>query len=158
MALRIEPAKMQDLHTIVRLVKELAAYERLADEAVASEEDFRRALFGADRHVDALLAFIDDEAVGFALYFSTFSTFLGKRGLYLEDIFVEDEHRGRGIGTALLKRLGRIAKQQGCGRIEWSVLTWNRPSIDFYHRMGAVTLEDWRMFRITGPALEALAE
>jgi GNAT superfamily N-acetyltransferase len=158
MALRIEPATLRDLPAIVHLVKELAAYERLAHEMVASEDDFRRALFSPERHVDALMAFIDEKPVGFALYFSTFSTFLGKRGLYLEDIFVEPDYRGRGIGKALLRRLARIAKERNCGRMEWSVLTWNQPSIEFYHKLGAVTLEDWRMFRLTGPALEALAE
>ncbi len=95
--------------------------------------------------------------LGFALYFYNFSTFVGKRGIYLEDIYVEPEYRGRGIGSALLKRLARIAKEQDCGRMEWSVLTWNQPSIDFYHRLGAVTLEDWRTFRLHGEALERLA-
>jgi GNAT superfamily N-acetyltransferase len=92
------------------------------------------------------------------LYFHTFSTFLGKRGIYLEDIYVEPEYRGRGIGRALLKRLAIIAKEQHCGRMEWSVLTWNQPSIDFYHRLGAITLDDWRIFRLQGDALEQLAD
>jgi GNAT superfamily N-acetyltransferase len=104
------------------------------------------------------MAFADDAAVGFALYFYNFSTFLGKRGIYLEDIFVEPGHRGRGIGSALLKHLARIAKEQNCGRMEWSVLTWNQPSIDFYHRLGAVTLEDWRIFRLHGEPLGQLAK
>jgi GNAT superfamily N-acetyltransferase len=158
MALKIEPATVLDLSTIVRLVRQLAVYERLEHVMAATEEDFRRALFGPDRHADALIAFIDDMPVGFALYFCTFSTFLGKRGLYLEDIFVEPPYRGRGIGKALLRRLAAIAKEKDCGRMEWSVLTWNQPSIDFYHRLGAVTLEDWRVFRLTGDALQALAE
>ena len=158
MTLRIEPATVLELPTIMHLVKQLAVYERLEHVMIATEEDFWQALFGPDRHADALIAFIDDMPVGFALYFCTFSTFLGKRGLYLEDIFVEPAYRGRGIGKALLKRLAAIAKEKHCGRVEWSVLTWNQPSIDFYHRLGAVTLEDWRVFRLTGPALEALAE
>jgi GNAT superfamily N-acetyltransferase len=158
MALKIEPATVLDLPTIFRLVTQLAVYERLEHVMVATEEDFRRALFGPDRLAAALIAFIDDMPVGFALYFCTFSTFLGKRGLYLEDIFVEPAYRGRGIGKALLRRLAAIAKEKDCGRMEWSVLTWNQPSIDFYHRLGAVTLEDWRVFRLTGDALQALAE
>ena len=157
MALKIEPATVLDLPTIVHLVRQLAVYERLEHVMASTEEDFRRALFGPDRHADALIAFIDDMPVGFALYFCTFSTFLGKRGMYLEDIFVEPPYRALGIGKALLRRLAAIAKEKDCGRMEWSVLTWNQPSIDFYHRLGAVTLEDWRVFRLTGDALEALA-
>jgi GNAT superfamily N-acetyltransferase len=157
MSLRIESATPQDLPAIVNLVKQLAQYERLAHAMVASEDDFRQALFGPDRHAHAMVAFWDDAPVGLALYFRTFSTFLGRSGIYLEDIFVEPEYRGRGIGKALLQRLARIAKEQNCGRMEWSVLTWNQPSIDFYHKLGAVTLEEWRVFRLTGDALEALA-
>jgi GNAT superfamily N-acetyltransferase len=157
MSLRIELATPQDLPAIVNLVKQLAQYERLEHAMVASADDFRRALFGPDRHAHALIAFWGDAPVGLALYFRTFSTFLGKPGIYLEDIFVEPEYRGRGIGKALLQRLARIAKDQNCGRLEWSVLTWNQPSIDFYHKLGAVTMEEWRTFRLTGDALEALA-
>ena len=158
MTLRIEPAAEHDLPAIVHLVRQLAQYEKLAHAMVASQDDFRKALFGTGRNVDALMAFADGAAVGFALYFYNFSTFLGKRGVYLEDIYVEPEHRGQGIGSALLKRLAMIAKEEDCGRIEWSVLTWNQPSIDFYHRLGAVTLEDWRTFRLNGEALERLAK
>ncbi len=158
MALRIERAVEQDIPAIVRLVRHLAEYEELAQAMVSNEDDFRRALFGPQRNVEALMAFAGDAPVGFALYFYNFSTFLGKRGIYLEDLFVEPEHRGQGIGKALLQRLASIAKDEDCGRMEWSVLTWNQPSIDFYHRLGAVTLEDWRTFRLTGEALERLAE
>ena len=158
MTFRIEPATEQDLPAIEHLVRQLARYEKLEHAMVASQDDFRQALFGAPRSAHALMAFADDAAVGFALYFHNFSTFTGKRGVYLEDIFVEPEYRGRGIGSALLRRLAKIAKEQGCGRMEWSVLTWNQPSIDFYHRLGAVTLEDWRIFRVTGDALVRLAE
>jgi GNAT superfamily N-acetyltransferase len=157
MTLKIEPATERDLPAIVHLVKQLARYEKLEHAMVADHDDFRQALFGIERNAYALMAFADDAAVGFALYFYNFSTFLGKRGIYLEDIFVEPEHRGRGIGSALLKRLARIAKEQDCGRMEWSVLTWNQPSIDFYHRLGAVTLDDWRIFRLQAEALERLA-
>jgi hypothetical protein len=158
MKLRIEPATERDLPAIEHLVRQLARYEKLEHAMVASQNDFREALFGAERNAHALMAFVEDAAVGFALYFYNFSTFAGKRGIYLEDIFVEPEYRGRGIGSALLKRLARIAKEQGCGRMEWSVLTWNQPSIDFYHRLGAITLQDWRIFRVNGDALERLAE
>jgi GNAT superfamily N-acetyltransferase len=158
MTLRIEPATEGDLPAIVHLVRQLAIYEKLEHAMVASQDDFQQALFGAERNAHALIAFADDSAVGFALYFYNFSTFLGRRGIYLEDIYVEPEYRGRGIGSALLKRLARIAKEQRCGRMEWSVLTWNQPSIDFYHRLGAVTLDDWRIFRLQGEPLEQLAK
>jgi GNAT superfamily N-acetyltransferase len=157
MTLKIEPATERDLPAIVHLVRQLARYEKLEHAMVASQNDFRQALFGAERNAYALMAFVDDAPVGFALYFYNFSTFVGKRGIYLEDIFVEPEHRGRGIGSALLKRLARVAREQNCGRVEWSVLTWNQPSIDFYHRLGAVTLDDWRIFRLQGERLERLA-
>ena len=157
MKLRIEAATERDLPAIVHLVRQLARYEKLEHAMAASPDDFRQALFGAERAAYALMAFADGAPVGFALYFYTFSTFLGKRGIYLEDIFVEPEYRGRGIGSGLLKRLAMIAKEQNCGRLEWAVLTWNQPSIDFYHRLGAVTLDDWRIFRLHGEALERLA-
>ncbi len=157
MALTIERATEQDIPAIVRLVRRLAEYEKLAHAMVSTDDDFRKALFGPQRSVEALMAFADDAAVGFALYFYNFSTFLGKRGIYLEDLFVEPEYRGQGIGKALLQRLARIGKEEDCARMEWSVLTWNQPSIDFYHRLGAVTLDDWRTFRVTGAALDRLA-
>ena len=158
MALRIERANERDIPAIVRLVRLLAEYEKLAHAMISTEDDFRKALFGPRRNVEALMAFAGDAPVGFALYFYNFSTFLGKRGIYLEDLFVEPEYRGQGIGKALLERLARIGKEEDCGRMEWSVLTWNRPSIDFYHRLGAVTLEDWRTFRLTGAAFDRLAD
>ena len=158
MPLRIEPATESDLPAIVHLVRQLARYEKLEHAMVATQDDFRNALFGTERNAYALMAFADDAPVGFAIYFYNFSTFLGKRGIYLEDIYVEPEHRGRGIGSALLKRLATIAKEQNCGRMEWSVLTWNQPSIDFYHRLGAVTLDEWRIFRLHGEPLEQLGQ
>ena len=158
MTLKIEPATEGDLPAIVHLVRQLAVYEKLEHAVTASQDDFRQALFGTERNTHALMAFADDAAIGFALYFHTFSTFLGKRGIYLEDLYVEPEYRGRGIGRALLKRLAIIAKKQQCGRMEWSVLTWNQPSIDFYHRLGAITLDEWRIFRLQGDALERLAD
>lgn len=157
MALRIERATEQDIPAIVRLVRRLAEYEKLAHAMVSTDDDFRKALFGPRRNVEALMAFAEDAPVGFALYFYNFSTFLGKRGIYLEDLFVEPEYRGQGIGKALLQRLARIGKEEDCARMEWSVLTWNQPSIDFYHRLGAVTLDDWRTFRVSGAAFDRLA-
>jgi len=158
MALKIERATEGDIPAILRLVRHLAEYEKLAHVMASSEDDFRKALFGPQRNVEALMAFVGDAPMGFALYFYNFSTFLGQRGIYLEDLFVEPEFRGQGIGKALLQRLAQIAKDEDCGRMEWSVLTWNQPSIDFYHRLGAVTLEDWRTFRLTGEALGRLAD
>ncbi len=158
MTLRIEDATPGDISTIVRLVTRLAEYEKLDGQMVATEADFERALFGAERTARALIAFVGDAPVGFAVYFHTFSTFLGKPGIYLEDIFVEAEYREKGVGTALLKRVAKIAREENCGRVEWSVLNWNQPSIDFYHHLGAVTLEEWRVFRLTGKALKAMAE
>jgi GNAT superfamily N-acetyltransferase len=154
MDFRIEAATERDLPAIVSLVQQLAEYERLADHMVATVDDFRAALFGPAPSVYALIAFVAEMPVGFALYFRTFSTFLGKPGLYLEDIFVEPQHRGKGIGSALLRQIARIAVEENYGRVEWSVLTWNQPSIDFYHRLGAVTMEEWRIFRLTGTALQ----
>jgi GNAT superfamily N-acetyltransferase len=158
MNLRITEANPGDLPTIVELVRKLADYEKLSSAMVATEQDLSRALFGSERRARALLAFASDVPAGFAVYFYTFSTFVGKPGIYLEDIFVEPEYRGKGIGRALLRRIAQIARDEDCGRVEWSVLTWNQPSIDFYHRLGAVALEDWRMFRLTGDAIAALVQ
>ena len=155
--LRIEPATEDDVPLLLKLVKKLAEYERLSHEVIATEEDFRKALFGTDRVAEALLAFLGAEPVGFALYFSTFSTFVGRPGIYLEDIFVEPEHRGQGIGAALLARIAKIACDRNCGRLEWSVLTWNEPAIGFYERLGAQRMEAWRVFRLAGAELRELA-
>jgi len=157
MQLRIERAAERDIPAIVRLVRLLAEYEKLGHAMVAREDDFKDALFGRHRSADALMAFADETAVGFAVYFYNFSTFEGRRGIYLEDLYVEPEYRGQGVGKALLQRLAGIAKEENCGRMEWSVLTWNQPSIDFYHRLGAVTLDEWRIFRLTGEALDRLS-
>jgi GNAT superfamily N-acetyltransferase len=156
--LRIEPATPHDVPLILNLVKKLAAYERLSHEVVATEEHFREALFGTAPVVEALLAFSANQPVAFALYFSTFSTFVGRPGIYLEDIFVEPEHRGQGIGAALLARIAKIARDRNCGRLEWSVLTWNEPAIAFYERLGATRKDEWRVVRLAGPALERLAQ
>jgi GNAT superfamily N-acetyltransferase len=155
-SIRIAPVAEHDVPTLFRLVQALADYERLAHLVVATEADFRDALFGARPAIEAVLAWADGKPAGYALWFHTFSTFLGKRGLYLEDLFVLPEYRGQGIGRALLSHLAGIAVERGCGRMEWVVLDWNEPAIGFYKRIGGEPLDDWKVFRLTGKALEAL--
>jgi GNAT superfamily N-acetyltransferase len=138
-------------------IRKLAEYEKLSHLVVTTEENVREHVFGENPVAEVLLAFWDQEPVGFALYFRNFSTFLGQPGIYLEDLFVEPEHRGKGIGKALLKQLARIAVERGYGRLEWAVLDWNTPSIEFYRRLGAAPLDAWTGYRLTGQALERLA-
>ena len=140
------------------MVGDLAEYEKLAQLFVASEADLEAALFGAHPHAEVLLAWSGGEAVAFALFFHSFSTFLGRPGLWLEDLFVRPEYRRRGCATALLKALAGIARERGCGRFEWAVLDWNASAIDFYRSLGANVLPDWRIVRVVGPALDALAD
>jgi GNAT superfamily N-acetyltransferase len=147
-----------DVPVVLDLVKKLAEYERLTHLVVATEDDFREALFGPRPSVEAVLAFAGGEPVGFALFFTSFSTFLGRPGLYLEDIFVEPDYRGKGIGKALLKHLATIARERNYGRMEWAVLDWNQPAIGFYQRLGAQLMDEWTICRLTGPSLAALAE
>ena len=151
-------ATRDDVATILRFIRELAAYERAADKVVATEDLLAEALFAVPPAAEALIAEVDGAPVGMALFFHNFSTWTGWRGLYLEDLYVTPEARGTGTGTALLKRLARIAKERGCARFEWSVLTWNDPAIRFYQSLGAVSMEDWRINRVTGDALDRLAE
>ena len=153
----IRAATPEDIPAVFDLVRKLAEYERLTHIVSATPHDFHQALFGARPAAEALLAFLDRRAVGLALYFSNFSTFLGRSWLYLEDIFVEPEHRGQGIGKAFFRRLAQIGVERGCGRIEWNVLTWNQPSIEFYERLGAERLEEWRTYRLAGDALQKAA-
>jgi GNAT superfamily N-acetyltransferase len=155
---RIEPARERDVPLILRLIKGLADYEKLAHEVVATEERLRQSLFGPHPSAEVVIAYVDDEAVGFALFFHTYSTFLGQRGLYLEDLFVLPEWRGRGAGRALLTHLARIAAERGCGRFEWSVLDWNEPAINFYKNLGAKPMHEWTIFRVAGDSLAALAQ
>ncbi|MGA2881379.1 MAG: GNAT family N-acetyltransferase [Bryobacteraceae bacterium] len=155
--LRIAPATENDLALILSFIRKLAEYEKLSHMVVATEENIREHVFGANPVAEVLLAYWDQEPVGFALYFRNFSTFLGQAGIYLEDLFVEPEQRGRGIGKALLIRLAKIAVERGYGRLEWAVLDWNTPSIDFYRSLGAVPLDDWAVYRLTGNALARLA-
>ena len=155
--LLIRAAAPADAGELLRLIKALAVYEKLADMAVGTEEMLRESLFGARPPAEALIAEVGGRAVGFALYFATFSTFLCKPGLYLEDIFVEPEHRGSGIGKALLKRLASLVVERGGGRFEWRVLDWNEPSIRFYESLGAVVMREWLLVRLTGHELEHFA-
>jgi GNAT superfamily N-acetyltransferase len=157
MNIRIEPAQERDVPLILALIRGLAEYERLADQCIATEARLREALFGAQPAAEVLLAYADDQPAGFALFFHNFSTFLGRRGLYLEDLFVKPEFRRLGIGRRLLTELARIAVERGCGRFEWSVLDWNAPAIEFYTRLGAKPLDEWTIFRVTGSALTELA-
>ena len=153
----ITPATAADVPTILHLIRSLAEYERLSHEVVATEDSLHAALFGDRPGAECLIARTHGEPVGFALYFHNFSTFLSRRGLYLEDLFVEPAHRGKGYGKALLQQLARIAVGRGCGRLEWSVLDWNAPAIGFYESLGATLMSEWRIFRLTGDALQAFA-
>jgi GNAT superfamily N-acetyltransferase len=154
---RIESATERDVSVVLDLIKSLADYERLAHLVVATEADLRESLFGRQPAAEAVIAFVGGRPAGFALWFHNFSTFLGRRGLYLEDLFVLPEWRGRGIGRALLAHLARLAIERDCGRVEWAVLDWNEPAIGFYKGLGAVPLDEWRIFRLTGENLRKLA-
>jgi GNAT superfamily N-acetyltransferase len=156
--LTIRDAVPQDVGALLQLIRALGEYERLAHEVVATDTGLARGLFGEPPRGHALVAEADGAMAGFALYFFNFSTFLARAGLYLEDLFVIPEQRGRGIGKALLVELAGRARAADCGRMEWSVLEWNAPAIQFYERLGARRLEDWRTFRLTTPAIAALAD
>ena len=147
----IRPARETDVSTILSLVRGLAEYERLTDQAVATEDDLRRTLFGEKPYAEVVLAEDGHGVTGFALFFHNYSTFRGKPGLYLEDLFVVPDRRGEGIGKALLLHLKDIAIDRGCGRMEWSVLSWNEPAVGFYRKLGAEVMDDWRICRINLP-------
>jgi GNAT superfamily N-acetyltransferase len=153
----IRAAEPRDLEAIVRLITGLAEFERLTHLLVVTPETLRPHLFGERPVAEALVVEKEERLVAFALFFTNFSTFLGRPGLYLEDLFVEPEQRGAGIGEALLTRLAQLAVSRGCGRFEWSVLDWNENAIRFYERMGATVMPDWRICRVAGPALAAFA-
>jgi GNAT superfamily N-acetyltransferase len=153
----IRPATVADVSTLLELIRGLAEYEKLLDAAVATEADLEQSLFGPERSAaEAILAEEDGVPVGFALFFTNYSTFLGKAGIYLEDLFVKPEYRGKGYGKALLKRVAEIAVSRGAGRMDWSVLDWNKPSIEFYESLGARNMSGWLGYRLTGEALQAL--
>jgi GNAT superfamily N-acetyltransferase len=155
----IRTAAPQDVPAILTMVRELAEYERAPHEVIATEAKLRTALFGENPAVYALIAENDEtgEAVGFAMWFLNFSTWLGQHGVYLEDLYVKPHARGDGHGRALLTRLAQIAVERGCGRVEWAVLDWNEPSIGFYKSLGALPMDEWTIFRLTGDALSRLA-
>ena len=157
MALSITNATRADVPTILGFIRRLAAYEHLENEVVATEALLEEWLFD-QKKAEVLIASEEKTPVGFALYFHNFSTFLGRAGIYLEDLFVLEEYRGRGYGKALLRRLARIAVERGCGRLEWSCLDWNQPSIDFYRSLGAVPMSDWTIYRLTGETLNHMAK
>ena len=150
-------AAEEDTATILYFIKELAAYENMLNEVVATEETLREWIF-EQKKAEVLFVVTDGEEVGFALFFHNFSTFLGRAGIYLEDLYVKPEYRGKGYGKGLLKELARIAVRRGCGRLEWWCLDWNRPSIDFYRSLGAQPMEDWTVYRIAGETLRELAQ
>jgi GNAT superfamily N-acetyltransferase len=153
----IRPATPDDVPLVLSFIRQLAEYERLSHEAVMTEESLRESLFGARPSAEVLLGYAGAAPVGFAVFFHNFSTFLGRRGLYLEDLFIIPEMRGRGFGKAMLIELARIAVARRCGRFEWAVLDWNEPAIGFYKKLGAVPMQDWTIFRVTGDALQRLA-
>lgn len=155
--LRIAPATEQDVPLILEFIRKLAEYEKLSHEVVATEELLHEALFGDDPSAEALLAYWAGKPAGFAVYFRNFSTFLSRPGIYLEDLFVEPAFRGRGIGKALLKRVASIASERGYARLNWAVLDWNRPAIEFYRSLGALPLDQWTLYRLAGESLEKLA-
>jgi GNAT superfamily N-acetyltransferase len=154
---RIRPATVNDAPAILALIRELADYEKLTHLLVTSEQDLRTHLFGPSPAAEALVAEFDAGVVGYAIYFRTFSTFLGRPGLFLEDVYVQPAHRRRGIGKAFMIELGKLCVQRHYGRLEWSVLTWNTPSIGFYKALGATALDDWMQMRMTGESLVKLA-
>ena len=156
-SLRIEPAQPADAVLIVAMVRELAEYERLLNDVRIIPDDVHRDLFGPRAFAEAVVARVSDEPVGFALWFYNYSTFEGRPGLYLEDLFVRPASRGHGYGESLLRHLARLAIERGCARFEWSVLDWNEPAIAFYRKLGAVPMDDWTVQRVSGDALRALA-
>ena len=156
MTVRIRPAEPADVPVVAELIRQLARFEKLEHEVVLTEELLMAGLFGARPYAEALLAEEDGPPIAFALFFSSFSTFLARPGMYLEDLFVLPDHRGRGVGRAVLAHLARLAIERGCGRLEWAVLNWNQEAIRFYERLGARPNSEWTVYRLRGEALHAL--
>ena len=154
----IRPATVADVPIILELICALADYERAPNEVTASEEVLKETLFGTKPAAEVLLLFEDESAVGFAVFFHNFSTWLGRPGLYLEDLFVRPEHRSKGYGRALLIELAKIARERNCGRLEWAVLDWNEPAINFYRKLGATPMHEWTVFRLTRDGIGKLAD
>lgn len=155
--LNIRPAERADIPLILGFIRELAEYEKLADQVIADQEQMAEHLFGPRPYAEVLIGEVDGLPAGFALFFHNYSTFLGKPGIYLEDLYVRASARGAGLGKALLSTLARLAVERGCGRLEWSVLNWNEPAIGFYQQLGAEPLDEWTVYRLTGPALLQVA-
>jgi GNAT superfamily N-acetyltransferase len=154
----IRAATAADVPMIRQLIRELAEYERLTDEAVVTEASLRESLFGPRPWAEVLIGETDSEVAGFALYFHNYSTFVGKPGLYVEDVFVRPQFRGRGLGTEFFRRMARTAVDRGCGRMEWAVLDWNEPALNFYRKIGAAPMNDWTVQRLVGVQLLQLAD
>jgi GNAT superfamily N-acetyltransferase len=157
-SISLQPATQKDVPVILRFIKELAEYEKLSQEVIATEDTLRTSLFGARPAAEVVIAYASDEPVGFALYFQTFSTFLGRPGIYLEDLYVTPARRGQGIGRRLLAYVARAAVDRGYGRMEWSVLNWNESALVVYRKIGARPLDEWTVQRLTGEALKSLAQ
>ena len=154
----IRPAVAEDVPLILAFIRELAEYEKLSHEVVATEDLLRKTLFGDRNAAEVILGYLGDKPVGFALFFHNFSTFLGRPGIYLEDLYVKPEIRGRGIGKTMLAYLAHLARERQCGRLEWWVLDWNKPAVAFYRSIGAVPMDQWTVHRLTGEALDQLAD
>jgi GNAT superfamily N-acetyltransferase len=154
---QIKSATESDGPVILSFIEKLAHYERLSHEVVATEELLRETLFGERRTAEVAIGYLETKPVGFVLFFHNYSTFLGKPGLYIEDLFVDEDYRRRGYGRALLLHVARLAKERDCGRLEWSVLDWNQPAIDFYKKLGALPMSEWTVFRVAGKSLDELA-
>jgi len=157
-SIEIREARIDDSALILRFINELATYEKEPEAVVATEADIRRSIFDADSTVDAIICLMNGEPIGFAVYFYNYSTWVGRNGMYLEDLYVSPEYRKFGAGKAILKHLAALAVAKGCGRFEWSVLDWNEPAIGFYQSIGAKPMDGWTVYRLSGAALEALAE
>lgn len=153
----IKPATKKDVPVILAFIRKLADYERLSHQVVATEELLQRTIFGQRRTAEVAIGYFRNEPVGFVLFFHNFSTFLGRPGIYIEDLFVDESFRRRGFGGALLAHIAKLAAVRDCGRLEWSVLDWNEPAINFYQKLGAVPMKEWTVFRVTGDNLRRLA-
>jgi GNAT superfamily N-acetyltransferase len=154
----IRPASEADVPVIYSFIKKLAAYEKLTHEVVATEMLLRETLFGSLRTAEVAIGYCEEKPVGFVLFFHNYSTFLGRPGLYIEDLFVDETYRRRGLGRALLLYVAQLANERRCGRLEWAVLHWNEPAINFYKKLGAVAMNEWTIYRVTGEALSKLAK
>lgn len=152
----IKPATINDAQTIVDLIKAIADYEKLSDQVMATQESIIEHLFSQKSYAECLIGFENNEPIGFALFFHNFSTFVSKPGIYLEDLFIKESHRGKGYGKKLLLQVIALAKQRNCGRVDWSVLNWNKPAIDFYESLGAIAMNEWTVYRLNEETINKL--